>query len=41
MGQYDGVDLISSLPIGETEKAKILGGNARRLLGVAGQGRLS
>jgi aminocarboxymuconate-semialdehyde decarboxylase len=35
MGQYDGVDLVSSLPIGEAEKAKILGGNARRLLGFA------
>ena len=35
MGQYDSVDLISSLTIGETEKVKILGGNARRLLGVA------
>ena len=35
MGQYDTVDLISSLSIGEAEKAKILGGNARRLLGIA------
>ena len=35
MGQYDTVDLIASLSIGEAEKAKILGGNARRLLGIA------
>jgi aminocarboxymuconate-semialdehyde decarboxylase len=35
MGQYDGVELVSSLPIGEAEKAMILGGNARRLLGFA------
>jgi aminocarboxymuconate-semialdehyde decarboxylase len=34
MGQYDSVELISSLSIGEAEKAKILGGNARRLLGI-------
>jgi aminocarboxymuconate-semialdehyde decarboxylase len=34
MGQYDSVEVISSLSIGEAEKAKILGGNARRLLGI-------
>ena len=32
MGQYDGVDLVSSLDIPEGDKAKILLGNARRLL---------
>jgi aminocarboxymuconate-semialdehyde decarboxylase len=35
MGQYDCVDLVSSLLISEAEKAKILGGNARALLGIA------
>jgi aminocarboxymuconate-semialdehyde decarboxylase len=34
MGQYDSVDLISSLSIGDGEKEKILGGNARRLLNI-------
>jgi aminocarboxymuconate-semialdehyde decarboxylase len=33
MGQYDAVDLIESLSILETDQAKILGGNARTLLG--------
>jgi aminocarboxymuconate-semialdehyde decarboxylase len=33
MGQYDAVDLIASLSIPEADKAKILGGNARTLLG--------
>jgi aminocarboxymuconate-semialdehyde decarboxylase len=33
MGQYDVVDLIASLSIPEADKAKILGGNARTLLG--------
>jgi predicted TIM-barrel fold metal-dependent hydrolase len=32
MGQYDGVDLVSSLEISEVDKAKILLGNAQRLL---------
>jgi predicted TIM-barrel fold metal-dependent hydrolase len=35
MGQYDTVDLVRSLSIGEAEKEKILGGNARRLLSIA------
>jgi aminocarboxymuconate-semialdehyde decarboxylase len=35
MGQYDSVELISSLSIGDAEKAKVLAGNARRLLGIA------
>src|SRR5918996_1964618 len=35
MGQYDTVDLIASLSIPEADKAKILGGNARTLLGAA------
>jgi aminocarboxymuconate-semialdehyde decarboxylase len=35
MGQYDTVDLIASLSIPEPDKAKILAGNAARLLGVA------
>jgi aminocarboxymuconate-semialdehyde decarboxylase len=33
MGQYDTVDLIASLSLPEADKAKILGGNARTLLG--------
>jgi aminocarboxymuconate-semialdehyde decarboxylase len=33
MGQYDTVDLIASLSMPEADKAKILGGNARTLLG--------
>jgi aminocarboxymuconate-semialdehyde decarboxylase len=33
MGQYDAVDMIASLSIPEADKAKILGGNARTLLG--------
>ena len=33
MGQYDTVDLIASLSIPKADKAKILGGNARTLLG--------
>jgi aminocarboxymuconate-semialdehyde decarboxylase len=33
MGQYDTVDLIQSLSIPETDKAKIFGGNARTVLG--------
>jgi aminocarboxymuconate-semialdehyde decarboxylase len=33
MGQYDAVDLIASLSIPEADKAKVLGGNARTLLG--------
>jgi aminocarboxymuconate-semialdehyde decarboxylase len=35
MGQYDTVDLIASLSIAEADKAKILAGNAQRLLGTA------
>jgi aminocarboxymuconate-semialdehyde decarboxylase len=35
MGQYDSVDLIGSLSIPEADKAKILAGNAQRLLGIA------
>jgi aminocarboxymuconate-semialdehyde decarboxylase len=35
MGQYDAVALIESLSIPETDKARILGGNARTLLGAA------
>ena len=34
MGQYDSVDLIAGLSIPEDDKARILGGNARRLLNV-------
>jgi aminocarboxymuconate-semialdehyde decarboxylase len=33
MGQYDAVDLIASLSIPDADKTKILGGNARALLG--------